>query len=214
MLFRSAFTAFAVIITVEIAVWLITLLIHRRVFRPDDPANPQVFARGELEIDAPIEDVWENTLATLRGGLQGVGSVLIKVADDSRIAGEVSFSGSSRGPTGHSPIGRGMRFDVEFEALGSRTLATYRIIGTSGGCLQSASALFVYFLIPAVLAVVGIVILTFVVGSENPDTRYQVFQTFQIIHILWPPFLFMGLRGRVAGVVTKALRDVLSNAAF
>ncbi len=211
---EAAFTIFAVILLGGIVVWLIALLLHRRVFRPADPANPQVVARGEVEIDAPMAEVMEKTIATLRGGLLGVGPVLLEVADDSRIAGEVSFVGSSRGATGRSPIGRGVRFEVELGALGSRTLASYRIIGTGGGCLQHASALFIYFLTPAALTTAGFIIPTFVISNEDPAIRYQVFQTCQIIHVLWPPFLFIGLRGRVAGVVTRALTNVLSNAAF
>jgi hypothetical protein len=42
-----------------------------------------------------------------------------------------------------------------------------------------------------VTVIVGSVIWLFVVQSENPNVRWQVFQTLQIGHALWPPFMFM-----------------------
>ena len=36
----------------------------------------------------------------------------------------------------------------------------------------------------------------YVIPSEKESLRGQVFQTFQAIHLLWPPWLIMGLRRR------------------
>lgn len=33
----------------------------------------------------------------------------------------------------------------------------------------------------------------FVVQSPNPAVRWQVFQSLQVAHVLWPPFLFLGM---------------------
>jgi hypothetical protein len=44
-----------------------------------------------------------------------------------------------------------------------------------------------------VLAIVGGLIWYFVLPSPNPAVQWQVFQTLQIAHALWPPFLFLGL---------------------
>jgi hypothetical protein len=44
-----------------------------------------------------------------------------------------------------------------------------------------------------VMLIVGGVVWYFVVSNQNPAVRWQVFQTFQIIHSLWPPFLVMYL---------------------
>ena len=43
-----------------------------------------------------------------------------------------------------------------------------------------------------VIVIVGLVIWVFVVQSQNPIIRWQVFQTLQIIHVLWPPFMVLG----------------------
>ncbi|MEZ6062691.1 MAG: hypothetical protein R3C19_20295 [Planctomycetaceae bacterium] len=42
-----------------------------------------------------------------------------------------------------------------------------------------------------VLILVGSLIWHFVVRSANPGVRWQVLQTLQIVHVLWPPFLMM-----------------------
>jgi hypothetical protein len=46
--------------------------------------------------------------------------------------------------------------------------------------------------LPTIL-IVGLILWFLVVRNENPTIRWQVFQTFQIVHVLWPPFLFMWL---------------------
>jgi len=48
------------------------------------------------------------------------------------------------------------------------------------------------------MLVVGFVVWHFVVQSDEPSVRWQVFQTLQIVHVLWPPFMIMGFytRGR------------------
>lgn len=43
------------------------------------------------------------------------------------------------------------------------------------------------------LLILGSVIWVFVVNNENPAVRWQVFQTLQVVHVLWPPFLIMHL---------------------
>ena len=42
-----------------------------------------------------------------------------------------------------------------------------------------------------VLLIVGCVVWFFVIQSDQPSIRWQVFQTLQIVHVLWPPFLIM-----------------------
>ncbi len=44
-----------------------------------------------------------------------------------------------------------------------------------------------------VLLIVGAVIWFVVIPSPDPAARWQVFQTLQIVHALWPPFLFLWL---------------------
>ena len=47
-----------------------------------------------------------------------------------------------------------------------------------------------------IILIVGSIIWLFVVQSQHAVVRWQVFQTLQIAHALWPPFLFMWLYAR------------------
>ena len=44
-----------------------------------------------------------------------------------------------------------------------------------------------------VMVAVGSIMWLYVVPSHDPAVRWQVFQTLQIAHALWPPFLIIGL---------------------
>jgi hypothetical protein len=43
------------------------------------------------------------------------------------------------------------------------------------------------------LLLVGGLVWYFVIPSQEPAVRAQVLQTLQIVHALWPPFLFLGI---------------------
>ena len=49
-------------------------------------------------------------------------------------------------------------------------------------------------LIPAVIVGLGTILWTQAAPSTNPGARAQVWQMYQIIHVLWPPFMFWGMR--------------------
>ena len=63
-----------------------------------------------------------------------------------------------------------------------------------------------------VLLIVGMVIWVFVVSSNNPTVRWQVFQTLQVAHVLWPPFLVMWIyrsgRNHARTYISNMLRSL------
>lgn len=61
-----------------------------------------------------------------------------------------------------------------------------------GGLRKICLALILGLGLP-VLLVLATVLWVFVVNSDNPTIRWQVFQSFQVVHVLWPPFLLMRL---------------------
>jgi hypothetical protein len=57
-------------------------------------------------------------------------------------------------------------------------------------------------------------VLTYVARSPNPAVRWQSFQMFQVVHLLWPPFLFAGLyRSGVRGI-TAEFEALANNLAY
>lgn len=63
-----------------------------------------------------------------------------------------------------------------------------------------------------VMLIVGIIIWTLVVNHQNPAVRWQVFQTLQILQVLWPPFLVMSFydsgRRHARTFISNLLRQV------
>ncbi len=206
---EAAQLAYLVILSVGILVWLFGLYAHRKAFKAADPADPHVVAAGEVAIAAPKTEVSEKAIQTLRGGLPGLGTVLLEQADDRWITGELTLP-----QTGRRPGGMNHRFEIELRSVGSQTAADYRVLGGVGGGLRIVSGLFVYFLTPLALASAIAFVPPYIVKAADPKIRYQVFQTAQIIHFLWPPFLFASVRGRMSRLVARGLVSVLKNTAF
>jgi hypothetical protein len=44
-----------------------------------------------------------------------------------------------------------------------------------------------------VMLIVGSLVWFVVIPSDAPGVRWQVFQAVQIVHALWPPFMFLGM---------------------
>jgi hypothetical protein len=62
------------------------------------------------------------------------------------------------------------------------------------------------------LVIVGAVIWYFVLPSQMPAVRWQVFQTLQIVHALWPPFLVLSRLGAHLNVAEAYLVAVIQAA--
>ena len=91
--------------------------------------------------------------------------------------------------------------EFEFRRAGGNTVeVTYRLHFERllRGVRRTALGIILGLGLP-VLFVVGWVVWVFVVSSDDPAVRWQVFQTLQVVHVLWPPFLLMSVyrSGRV-----------------
>jgi hypothetical protein len=95
------------------------------------------------------------------------------------------------------------RGEILFTSAGmDRTKVEYRIELSRGQGLLLAGRI---LLVLGLMALVGgfWLIRTYVVPNPNPGIRGQVVQMVQVVHFLWPPFLFGGLyRMRI-----KAIRN-------
>jgi hypothetical protein len=97
---------------------------------------------------------------------------------------------------------------VRFSPLGNgRTRIEYLIDAPSGRWLLAMGGIFQLLGLVAIVAGFW-AIETFILPSPNPGIRSQVFQMCQVVHLLWPPFLFASLyrrRGRIIRVGFDAL---------
>lgn len=87
--------------------------------------------------------------------------------------------------------------EFDFRSVGNDTVCvSFRLGYERLVCLLKRIALCIILGagLPTIL-IGGAFLWIFVVQSEDPTVRWQVFQTFQIAHALWPPFLFMWFHG-------------------
>jgi hypothetical protein len=59
--------------------------------------------------------------------------------------------------------------------------------------LKSIALIIILLVALPMMVIVGGIIWYVVIPSPNPGVRWQVFQTFQIVHALWPPYLLIWL---------------------
>jgi hypothetical protein len=163
---------------------------------------------GEAEIEGRPEQVSEKLARLLaRDGMGPLGPVKIVACDRSELIFEPG--GAGPGSTGFAPGGvRRGRF--RFTPTGSRTRVEYAIEAPSGRYLIAFGWLFVAL---GLAALVGgcWAMFAYVLPSPNPNVRGQAFQMVQVVHFLWPPFLFAAISRQTARWVSARVDAMVSN---
>jgi hypothetical protein len=203
---ETAQTVLTVITAVGFVVWLAGLaflLTSARVGRPattDDlgEAWPQGWLTGWAEVSGRPEDLVQRATSLL----VKEGSVKILERTDDRVA----FERVGQVPAG----GWGGRGELRFMPLGrDRTRVEYGVEREGPRLLLRLAGVFQALGLVALLVGPWLVY-TMLVSSPNPAVRGQALQMAQVVHLLWPPFLFAGLYRR--GVHnTRAAFDTLTH---
>lgn len=100
---------------------------------------------------------------------------------------------------------------LDFKGVAAdRTLIHYEVVLAPRRWLLGLGAAFQ--VIGLVVLIVGFWALsTYVVQSANPMLRYQVVQMLQVVHFLWPPFLFAFLYRALRRSVGAQVRGLVQN---
>jgi hypothetical protein len=160
---------------------------------------------GEADVMGQPGELSEKLASLLaRDGMGVLGPVKI-VSCDSR---ELTFeaAGLMPGSTGYPTAGfRRGRFRLT--PSGSTTRIEYAVEAQSGHVFIVLGWAFV---ILGLVALVGVcaIMFAYVLPSPNPGTRGQAVQTVQVVHFLWPPFLF-GSRSLQPGRFIRARVEAL-----
>ncbi|HEV3143553.1 MAG TPA: hypothetical protein VGZ47_06665 [Gemmataceae bacterium] len=191
---ETAEIVLAIVCTIAAIVWLVALWFlvwcYRSAVQPapienelgeNDPASKD-WVRGTVEIEAPMQGLADKAAALFTKISSGSLSITEKTQD------RLVFQ-----RVGPAVAGLPERGEIQFSALGgNRTQADYAMqVRGHHGLLVGG----VIFQTLGLIALVGggWAMYEFCVPSPNPDVRGQSFQMIQIIHLLWPPFLFGGL---------------------
>jgi len=192
---ETAQTVLVIICVVAAVVWLTGLWFLLSSFRSGSPASGQMeedfgsgespskdWARGRVEIEAPIQGLADKAAAALVKLSSGAISVSDKTQD------RLSFK-----RVGPPMAGLPERGEIQLSSLGSnRTQADYAIEQRGYVGLLWGGAIFQALGLIALVAG-GWAVYEYCVLSPNPELRAQSLQMIQICHFLWPPFLFGGL---------------------
>jgi hypothetical protein len=145
---------------------------------------------GAAEVPGQPDELSARAAAVLASG-QTSNLGLIKIVE--RTADRLTFEQagpSDGGRCGRSPVLHGQ---FRFTAQGSdRTRIDYAASLAAGRGLLVAGVI-VQFLGLAAIIIGFVLIRTLVVPNPNLAVRGQVFQMLQVVHFLWPSFLFGGL---------------------
>ena len=152
---------------------------------------------GEAEVEGQPEELSTKLAAQLaREGAGAFGPVKV-VAMDHR---EVAFE-----PAGAPMNGfRGGR--VRLTPSGPRTRVEYALKTSRNGLLIGGWIALALGLVALIVA--PWLAFTYALPSPNPNVRAQAFQVVQMVHFLWPPFLFAAL-ARQPGRMFRARMDAL-----
>ena len=175
-------------------------------YGPDEPAAGPLLTGSEEVAGTPAE-LSRRAAASLAGQVENrwFGPIRIREATDA----EVRFDGPEPG----SGLAAGVlrRGELRFEWVGpDRTRVSYLAVMAGGRGLILAGwivqGLGLLALIGGAWAALG-----YAVPSANPAVRAQAVQVVQVVHLLWPPFLFAALaRGRRRSL-RAAFESVIAN---
>ncbi len=195
----TASQLFALIMAVGCGVWLWSLIRAIRLgraptqsdrFRMELPAEFDTDT-GELKLPGDPASLSETLVRAIRQSRTGMLGTQFKVTEHTADRVSLTRIGSL---LRNQPAG--LHFseaDFRFVPLGDRTVRVEYCIGYAGLVrrLKKIALSIIWGLGLPVILIVGAVIWFFVVRSENPVVRWQVLQTLQILHVLWPPFLVL-----------------------
>lgn len=200
---NSAKLIFAGIMGLGFAVWLVSLFKAIRLGQGATPVDAETFDQlqseapdsqyGTLTLRGDPDDLAAKLAQTLAQGYGGMFAALfaIKKFDGGRVAMKKTGPVLCNQPT--SLYYSDAEFSFE-RADHEKSKATYRL-GYARLSRLTKRIVFGIILgigLPVMLIVAGL-IWFLVIPNNQPAVRWQVLQTLQIAHALWPPYLFLGI---------------------
>ncbi len=214
---QTAEIVFFAIAGVMAAVWLWGTLFAFRRLRPQ--------GRGEYDVAPSPEDDAANTVigeATIEGDAEAISKKIAEqlVAGTSmggmspleitgRTAELVTFK-RSMGPGGPAAVFDEGLFRLKPE--GNSVHVQYAVSMKRFATIMKVVTYLVCFVWGGIWAIgVPVFIWMYVVHNANEDVRWQTFQTLQMVHGVWPPFLVGFLGGKLRRMTSRFFEMFLSN---
>jgi hypothetical protein len=216
---ETAKTVVIAITAVGAVAWLAGLVVmlrasRERVARANESAeqytlegpSPPGTIIGSAEISGSSEALSTKLAERLaRDGLGSFGPVKILSSTPKEVIFEAA--GTNLGSAGYSGSGF-RRGNVRFGGFGSRTRVDYAVEISPRGVLLALGW------VALALGLIALVVtpwLQFTYVLPNANLRTQAIQTVQMVHFLWPPFLFAFLSGQPRRIVRAQMEALVNN---
>ncbi len=169
--------------------------------RSGGPDEDRTMLTGSREVKRPPGDVSKAIVAWLASNPAG-GALQITESTESRVAYKAAQGGNIFFGTGvfdiePTPGGCEVRYRIDLAAFG-------RKLWIAGVSISLLLALPGATILPAMLYI-------FVASHEDPSVRWQALQSLQMIHGLWPPFLFGFIFRRIRKHIGQSVEMNLAN---
>lgn len=189
-------------------VWLVSVVLAWRTLRSG--TNVEEVAVLGVAVDGNPDRISERiALYIVDRGSAGIIPIRIESADGKC----VRFSTAA----GMSliPFTRDMHGEFQL-GLSTRGRTSIRLVVDQGARRRSARVALAVCLLAGLPVLVGVTaaLLNWVVPSSVPGVRGQAFQSLQVVHALWPPFLILHLGRRGQRMVEESLRQVVDRLRF
>ena len=169
-------------------------------------ARPAGTIVGGADVDGQPEALAAKLAEQLaRNGLGPFGPIKIVTCDRREVAFEAAGPDLGAAAYGGSGFRRGRAF---FTASGKQTRIDYVVEASSRGILLAIGWL---VLALGLVALVAAPWLEFTYVLPNANLRTQAVQTVQMVHFLWPPFLFAFLSRQPARVLRAQMESLVHN---
>ena len=204
------------ITTIGAVVWCFSLrfLLNSRGARQRAPADrfpitkpaPNNVIQGSAKVEGEPGELAIKAAEALANGIDiQIGRLKVVERTDEKVA----FEGG--GPS-HKPAGQIIhRGEIRFRRVSrGKTDIDYEVEISRGRGLFIGGVIFQILGLVA-LAMGFLLSHLFFVQNRDPEVRWQTFQMVQVVHFLWPPFLFGGLYRGQYRVVSRAFDTLVHN---
>lgn len=213
---ESAQTTFIILFAIACCIWMLSLWFSLRIGECRQSAWQDYKKFHGPSGEIPCEMSWEEFLPRITKLMryQAISAQTIKFSSkeepDNSITFEKKGAMACNLPTGLMFSSVNLRMAdqsgkqvLQYQVNQGPVFSTFKKIAL-GICL---------FLGIPLLMVLSAVIWYFCVSHKHPAMRWQVLQMLQMVHVLWPPFLFVSLAGLMRRGVKYFLENVIEHAA-
>ena len=202
--------------TVGGLVWLISVAMASKLLRRRyDPYNPEASdydISGKIRVDgnpAALAETITERLVSSSTGFMGTQCKILKSTPE-QIRFQLGISASES--DGHRRPGlSSCEIEIRLRDIGETTEVTY--LADLGNIRRKMAFIALSINVLGLAAVTVLPAALYIYVAPHPDApvRQQAIQVCQMVHVLWPPFLVLGLYRRTTRLVTNAVETLITN---